>query len=216
MGGTSPSHCNSSGSTSLSWQNEQEDCYTKGTILASVKIVACLKSAPYQHMNIKLLFTSLHLGTHFLFITSIFFSKSDCHGAHSWLLLAETFGPQWWWSPLCTLIYFRIILKHQRLASINAVTDSVGWSDRSVWSLHKLWRALLCTCDTVWNTLNANPCLSPISLKYQMNFLLITVWLIPRQFKFVWQSQVTSSWSDSSDVPLWIFYTIQRHMYTFH
>jgi len=30
-----------------------------------------LKSAPYPHLNIKFLFTSLHLGTHFLFITSI-------------------------------------------------------------------------------------------------------------------------------------------------
>jgi len=76
-----------------------------------------------------------------------FISKSDCHGVHSWLLLEETFGPQWWWSPLYTVICFRIILKHPRLASINAVTDSVGWSDRSVWSLHKLW---LCPFAYLW------------------------------------------------------------------
>ena len=47
-----------------------------------------------------------------------FISKSDCHGVHSWLLLEETFGPQWWWSPLYTVICFRIILKHTRLASM--------------------------------------------------------------------------------------------------
>jgi hypothetical protein len=117
--------------------------------------VASLKSAPYQHLNIKLLFTSLR---HKLLVDRIqFITKSDRHDVHSWLLQAETFEPQWCSSPLCTVACLRITLKHPRLGSSN---DIIGTMWVGLTGLDGVFMSCDCPFAYLWYCMEQTSCKS--------------------------------------------------------